>query len=296
MLFCNKNMLTVLRTFLYYINVSVKMAKKVETCSGDYEAMYLWSTLLVVLFDKITVHVKMYYTVNWLTFLMKAHCLLRGTNPIFTCTKYINFGFLKGTFWMVHTVGHETVGRLKFAMSTLWRHTGAAEVQLHPFSTPALDEGELSTSRPDSESVRTFQTVIWTLNRRPVCSLFTILTELSQLPVAWRSMTHWKESGSGFKTLSRHLRRGSEQYNDNISKDSRCLGRDSNQTLPKHKAPPLEPIPSIDNFIKFKYDLYNTFDSSNYIASNNRIVNNWKTFWRTQSWSYSERSYFNTRQ
>jgi len=70
-----------------------------------------------------------------------------------------------------------------------------------------------------------------------------------------------------------YLRQGKEQYHD-ISKDSRCLGRDSNQTLPKHKAPPLEPIPSTDNFIKFKYDLYNTVDSSYYIASNNRIVNN----------------------
>jgi hypothetical protein len=148
---------------------------------------------------------------------------------------------------MVHTVGHETVGRLKFAMSTLWRR--AVHI------TPWLRVGSH------------VQTVIWTLNRRPVRSLFTILTELSQLLVAWRSMTHWKENGSGFKTLSRYLRRGSEQYHDNINKDSRCLGRDSNQAFPKHKAPPLEPIPSIDNFIKFKYDLYNTFDSSYHIAS-----------------------------
>jgi hypothetical protein len=103
---------------------------------------------------------------------------------------------------MVHTVGHEMVGRLKFAMSTLWRHTAAAEVQLHPFSTPALDKCELSISRPDPESVRTFQTVIWTLSHRPLRSLFTILTELSQLPVAWQCMTHWKESGSGLKHYS----------------------------------------------------------------------------------------------
>lgn len=100
---------------------------------------------------------------------------------------------------MVNIVGHEMVGRLRFATSTLWRHTGAVEVQLHPFSTPALDEGELSTSRPDPESIRTFQTVIWTLNRRPVRSLFTILTELSQLPVAWQWNTHLKESGSGLR-------------------------------------------------------------------------------------------------
>jgi len=86
---------------------------------------------------------------------------------------------------MIHTVGHEMVGRLKFAMSKLWRHTRATEVQLHPFSTPALDEGELSTSRPDPESVRKFQTVILIQNRRPVRSLSTILTELSQLPIAW---------------------------------------------------------------------------------------------------------------
>jgi hypothetical protein len=174
---------------------------------------------------------------------------------------------------MVHTVRHEMVGRLKFAMSTLWRHTGAAEVQLHPFSSPALDEGEPSPSRPEPESIRAFQTVIWTLNRLPVRSLFTILTEVSQLPVAWQWITHWKESGSGL----RHYPGTYDEIVSNTTTTSvRTVGvldEIRTRNFPNTKGHRLSLSPP-DNFIKFEYDLYNTFDRSYYIAPNNRIVNN----------------------
>jgi len=152
------------------------MAKKVETCSGGYEAMYLWSMCMYlvgcIIYDKKCIT----KLTDW--HFQRKHsvlCELRTWSLLAQSRLILVFkgDFLNGSYcraWNGWTIKVCHV----YIVKVYRGNRGTPPPNL----SPALDEGELSTSRPEPELVRTFQAVLWTLNSRPVRSLFTILTEL----------------------------------------------------------------------------------------------------------------------